>query len=102
MRGDCWAHAVTEAVESAYARATGNLFVLSQQQVTSCTPQVSTCFGCDGFYPKYAYDFIASKGANSSFGLVEEWWYSFTSWFGDSGECRTNRTKPIVPGAHAG
>ena len=34
--GDCWAHSVTEAIESSYAIATGQLFVLSQQQVSAC------------------------------------------------------------------
>ena len=94
MCGDCWSHAVTEAIESAYAQATGDLYVLSQQQLTSCVPAVQTCGGCDGFFPQYAYDFLIAKGQNASIGLVEEWYYSFTSWFGASGVCNTSKTKP--------
>eukprot|EP00672_Neobodo_designis_P021633 CAMPEP_0174850018 /NCGR_PEP_ID=MMETSP1114-20130205/18679_1 /TAXON_ID=312471 /ORGANISM="Neobodo designis, Strain CCAP 1951/1" /LENGTH=388 /DNA_ID=CAMNT_0016084441 /DNA_START=39 /DNA_END=1205 /DNA_ORIENTATION=+ len=94
MCGDCWAHAVTEAIESAYARATGDLYVLSQQQITSCVPPVQSCGGCDGFFPQYAYDFVIDKGANAPKGLVEEWYYSFTSWFGNTGTCNASKVDP--------
>jgi hypothetical protein len=96
--GDCWAHSVTEAIESSYARATGNLLVLSQQQVTSCTPQNNSCFGCGGSFPGLGYDYVAGGGATASFGLVEEWAYSFTSWQGDSGTCNATLTKPMADG----
>eukprot|EP00758_Cryptobia_borreli_P005922 Tbor_TRINITY_DN5011_c0_g5::TRINITY_DN5011_c0_g5_i1::g.14379::m.14379 len=41
--GSCWAHGAVEAIESMHAINTGNLFVLSTQQVTSCTPNPNHC-----------------------------------------------------------
>ena len=94
MCGDCWAHAVTEAVESAYARSTGNLLVLSQQQVTSCTANISGCYSCDGNLPRHAYDYLSRGGPDNTHGLVEEWRYPFTSWNGSMPACDVNRLTP--------
>jgi cathepsin L len=91
MCGDCWAHAVTEAIESAYAKATGNLLVLSQQQITSCTPAESSCWSCDGHYPRYAYEYAS----NAQY-IMEEWVYPFTSYNGSNPSC-TNQTNPPYP-----
>jgi len=91
MCGDCWAHAVTEAIESAYAKATGNLLVLSQQQITACTPAEGGCFGCDGFYPRYAYEY-----ASSTQYIMEEWVYPFESYLGGNQSC-SNMTNPPYP-----
>jgi hypothetical protein len=43
--GSCWAHAATESIETHVAIATGNLWVLSQQQISSCTPNPQQCGG---------------------------------------------------------
>ncbi|CUG93281.1 cathepsin-L cysteine peptidase, putative, partial [Bodo saltans] len=86
--GDCWAHAVTEAIESAYAIATGELFVLSQQQVTSCTPPLGTCYSCNGSYPSVAYDYVAENG------LTEEWIYPFESYNNTFPACKQH---PYLP-----
>lgn len=94
MCGDCWAHATTEAIESAFARKTGQLFVLSQQQVTSCTPMHYTCYSCNGSYPRLAYDYVAT----AEYGLVEEWVYPFASWTADFPVCNSTLTKPVIQG----
>lgn len=86
--GDCWAHAVTEAIESAYAIATGELYVLSQQQVTSCTPMVGSCYSCNGSFPSLGYDYVVENG------LTEEWIYPFESYNNSFPACKKN---PYIP-----
>lgn len=82
--GDCWAHSVTEEIESAYALMTGQLFVLSQQQVTACTPQVGQCYSCGGSYPSLGYDYAVENG------LTEEWIYPFEAYGGSNVACNAN------------
>jgi len=91
MCGDCWAHAVTETIESSYARKTGQLLVLSQQQITSCTPKEGSCWSCNGHYPRYAYEYASDAAA-----VLEEWIYPFTSYMGDNPQC-LNMTEPQYP-----
>jgi len=79
--GDCWAHSVTEAIESSYAIATGQLFTLSQQQVTACTPMYGSCYSCDGNYPVLAYEYAVENG------ITEEWIYPFASYNGTNVNC---------------
>jgi KDEL-tailed cysteine endopeptidase len=43
--GSCWSFSAVEAVESAYAIATGRLVVLSEQQLVSCSTENSGCSG---------------------------------------------------------
>lgn len=83
--GDCWAHAATETLESHYAIATGDLFVMSQQQVTACTPNPNQCGGtggCGGSIAELAYEYIITNG-----GITEEWQYPFTAGQGETGKC---------------
>ena len=80
--GDCWAHAATESIESSWAISTGQLFVLSQQQVTSCTPALGACYSCNGSFPSLAFDYIVEKG------ITEEWIYPFASYDGSFPECK--------------
>ena len=90
--GSCWAHAATESIESHVAIATGELFVLSQQQITSCTPNPQECGGsggCNGAIAELAFDYIKGKGQQ------QEWTYPYTSYHGDSGTCQTI-TEPVV------
>ncbi|EPY40149.1 cathepsin L [Angomonas deanei] len=92
--GSCWAHSAVEAIESHWAIATGNLHVLSQQQLTSCTPNPDHCGGsggCSGSVESLAFDYVKEAG-----GLVEEWLYPYTSYFGDSGTCKTISTFDVV------
>jgi cathepsin L len=79
--GDCWAHAVTEAIESSWALATGELFVLSQQQITACTPQLGSCYSCGGSFPDLGYEYAVANG------ITEEWIYPFESYNGSNVNC---------------
>lgn len=83
--GSCWAHSAVEAMESHWAIATGNLHVLSQQQVTACTPNPRHCGGnggCEGAIESLAFDYVAKAG-----GIQEEWAYPYTAFYGKSGTC---------------
>merc|ERR1711936_782862 len=74
--GSCWAFATTAMIESYAAIATGNLPVLSSQQVTSCTPNPLSCGGtggCMGSIPQLAYTYI------QLFGHASEDDYPYTS-----------------------
>ncbi|EPY25881.1 cathepsin L [Strigomonas culicis] len=85
--GSCWAHSAVEAIESHWALATGNLHVLSQQQITSCTPNPNHCGGtggCSGSVEQLAFAYIHDAG-----GIAEEWSYPYTSYYGDSGVCKS-------------
>lgn len=83
--GSCWAHAATESVESHYALSTGELYVLSQQQMTSCVDNSMQCGGtggCFGATAQVGWDYLTNVG-----GQTEEWMYGYTSYFGASGTC---------------
>jgi cathepsin L len=84
--GSCWAHSAVEAMESHWAIATGHLHVLSQQQVTACTPNPRHCGGtggCEGSIESLAYDYVAEAG-----GIQEEWAYPYSAFYGTTGECK--------------
>lgn len=57
--GSCWAFAATEVLESAYALKTGDLPVLSPQELVDCE---STSVGCSGGYPDHALQYIVEHG----------------------------------------
>lgn len=83
--GSCWAHASTETAESRFAIASGKLFVLSQEQVTSCTPNPDQCGGtggCNGATHELAFDYMTNAG-----GLQQEWSSPYTSYFGVTPQC---------------
>lgn len=83
--GSCWAHGTTEAVEAYWAAATGNLFVLSTQQLTACAPNPNSCGGtggCGGSIFQLAMDYIVSAGGQS-----EEWATPYTAFYGTTGAC---------------
>ncbi|KAG9405306.1 hypothetical protein AC1031_004414 [Aphanomyces cochlioides] len=54
--GACWAFSATGVAEMGHCIVTGNLYVLSEQQVTSCSTNGGSQ-GCDGGYPWYAIDY---------------------------------------------
>jgi cathepsin L len=63
--GSCWAFATAETTESALAIATGNLTILSPQNVVSCTPNPDHCGGtggCNGAIAELGFDYIKSNG----------------------------------------
>jgi cathepsin L len=93
MCGSCWAHAATESIETHTALATGKLFVLSQQQITSCTPNPNSCGGtggCAGATAELAFDYVVGAG-----GITEEWMYSYQSYFGVTPGCAFNASKTV-------
>jgi cathepsin L len=89
--GSCWAHGSTETMESYWAIATGNLFVLSQQQVTACAPNPKDCGGfggCQGSTAELAFEYVVGAG------LTQEWEYPYTAYYGTTGNC--SATAPAV------
>ena len=94
--GSCWAHAAIETLESHWALATGRLFDLSVQQVTSCSPNPRHCGGtggCGGSIAELAYEYLITSPS------TEEWQYPYTSYSGASGECKNaSEYKPVVKG----
>lgn len=93
MCGSCWAHGSTETVESYAAMATGDLFALSQQQVTACAPNPNDCGGtggCGGSIIELAWDYLIQAG-----GIAQEWTYPYTAYAGTTGTCAPSIT-PVV------
>lgn len=91
--GSCWAHAATENLESHWALRTGELFTLSQQQVTACAPNPNQCGGtggCLGSIAELAYAYLAEAG------VAQEWTYPYTAYFGTTGTCASTIHKTIV------
>jgi len=88
MCGSCWAFGAVESLESMHAIATGQLTVLSEQQVLDCTPNPEECGGtggCRGGTAELAYDKLKEIG-----GLSTEWTYPYISYFGKDFPCQKN------------
>ncbi len=77
--GSCWAFAAVGMIEALYAKKTGNLVDLSEQQLVSCTP--SPARGCDGAGVIEALKYIRDHG------LVTEVEYPYNA---EDGECLIN------------
>ena len=63
--GSCWAFAAVEQTESYLALATGNMTILSPQELLSCMPNPMGCGGtggCHGAIPEMAFQWIYSFG----------------------------------------
>jgi cathepsin L len=93
MCGSCWAHGSTENMETFWALATGDLYVLSQQQVTACAPNPNQCGGtggCGGSIAELAFDYVVNAG-----GIAQEWTYPYTAYSGTTGNCSASIT-PVV------
>ncbi|KAL7698023.1 cysteine proteinase [Lotmaria passim] len=92
--GSCWAHSAVEAMESHWAIATGKLHVLSQQQVTACTPNPRHCGGtggCEGSIEALAYEYVSGAG-----GIHEEWAYPYTAFYGETGACKDLAARTVA------
>jgi len=91
--GSCWTFGSAETVESFFAIATGQLPVLSEQQILDCTPNPNECGGtggCGGGTPELAYAQIIASG-----GLSSEWTYPYVSYGGQNfNTCR--QITPVV------
>lgn len=94
--GSCWSFATAETVESYFALATGQLAVLSEQQILDCTPNPQECGGtggCQGGTSEIAFEQIMTMG-----GLSSEWTYPYTSWSGNNYQCQsaTSAFSPVA------
>jgi len=90
MCGSCWTFGTTETIESFYAIATGQLPVLSEEQILDCTSNPDDCGGvggCGGGTGELAMAQIIEQG-----GIASEWVYPYTAYFGQTGVCHANTT----------
>ncbi|KAF0691732.1 Aste57867_17096 [Aphanomyces stellatus] len=85
--GSCWAFSATGVAEMGHCITTGQLFVLSEQQVTSCSTDGGSQ-GCDGGWPWYAIDYVAKTGLC----LDSDWPYT-SGGSGQTGSCSTSCSK---------
>jgi cathepsin L len=89
--GSCWAFSATETLESAVAIATGKLFVLSPQEIVSCSPNPDHCGGsggCQGSTQQLAFNYTMSAG------IVTESDYPYQ---GMTGTCSKSKSaKPVA------
>jgi len=84
--GSCWTFATAETVESYWAKSTGQLVDLSEQQILDCTPNPNDCGGtggCGGGTVELALDQIIKSG------LSTEWTYPYYSYYGNNQSCQT-------------
>ncbi|KAH6557975.1 hypothetical protein KP509_1Z083600 [Ceratopteris richardii] len=77
--GSCWTFSTTGALEAAYAQATGQTVLLSEQQLIDCAGGYNN-FGCNGGLPSQAFEYIRYNG-----GLDTEDSYPYTA---TDGECK--------------
>mmetsp|Transcript_31341 Transcript_31341/g.52878 ORF Transcript_31341/g.52878 Transcript_31341/m.52878 type:complete len:371 (+) Transcript_31341:46-1158(+) len=83
--GSCWAFASTAVIESHVALSSGLLFDLSVEQMAMCAPNPDACGGtggCEGATAEIAFDYVTGSS-----GLLEEYQYSYTSYYGEDFEC---------------
>jgi len=93
MCGSCWAHGATENLETYWAMSTGDLYVLSQQQITACAPNPDDCGGtggCGGSIVELAWDYVIGAG------ISQEWVYPYTAYSGTTGVCNPQQITPVV------
>lgn len=62
--GSCWTFSTTGATESAYAIATGQLVVLSEQNLLDCTTDLGE-MGCDGGLMDPGFQYIIAHGIDT-------------------------------------
>jgi len=86
--GSCWAFSATEQIETDVAMATGHLYTLSPQQITSCD---KTDLGCNGGNTETAYQYVEKAG------LESESSYPYKSGrTGRTGTCEYSKGKAVV------
>lgn len=87
--GSCWAFSATEQIESDYMRQVGKQYILSPQQVTSCTKYILGG-GCNGGFTENAFEYAEG-------GLETEANYPYTSGTaGITGSCKADSSKYVV------
>lgn len=87
--GSCWAFSATEQIESDTMRTLDETYILSPQQLVSCTPFPS--MGCNGGWTENAYKYVTSTG-----GIEQESDYPYTSMTGKTGTCAAESSKYVV------
>jgi cathepsin L len=81
--GSCWAFATAETIESQLGLLTGNMTILSPQDVCSCTPNPYHCGGtggCNGATAELGFTYVQSAGIATA----SDWPYTATT-----GTCNT-------------
>jgi len=87
--GSCWAFSATQAVETAFWKATNSLKVLAPQQMVSCD---DSDMGCNGGDTLAAYEYVENAG-----GLEEESDYPYKSGVSErSGRCKSDSSEYSV------
>jgi len=84
--GSCWTFATVETIESYHALLTGDLPVLSEQQILDCTPNPQECGGtggCMGGTSELALAHLIKMGG----GIASEWTYPYKSYNGAKFNC---------------
>jgi len=86
--GSCWSFSTTGSLEGAYKIKHGSLPSYSEQQLVDCCGSKGfQCQGCNGAWPEWALNYIASAG------IVSESSYPYT---GTVGACRTTAGTKIL------
>ena len=85
--GSCWAFSATENIEGQYARKSGTLVSLSEQELVSCDKVDG---GCSGGLMKDAMTWVKKNG------LTSEKTYPYKSGDGEDGNCSKKKEKKIV------
>eukprot|EP00250_Pteridium_aquilinum_P002357 c12555_g1_i2 orf=190-1305(+) len=80
--GSCWTFSTTGALEAAHAQATGQMVLLSEQQLIDCAGGYNN-FGCNGGLPSQAFEYIRFNG-----GLDTEDAYPYKA---QDGACQYNQ-----------
>lgn len=86
--GSCWAFSAVQALESAWAIATGELVNLSEQELVDCSVYYGN-LGCNGGYMNAAWDYAEAKG-----GLASQKEYPYTAKDGTCQEVKERLTTP--------
>ena len=87
--GSCWAFSATEQIESDVMRTLKETYILSPQQLVSCTPFPS--MGCNGGWTENAYKYVEKAG-----GIEQESDYPYSSQTGKTGTCQADPSKYVV------
>jgi len=89
--GSCWAFSVTEQIESDWLREGNSQYILSPQQVSSCTKYwIPGVGGCAGGKPETGYKYAED-------GIEQDIDYPYTSGAaGVTGTCTADKSKFVV------
>jgi len=85
--GSCWTFSTTGVVEAHFAKATGNLVSLSEQQLVDCAGDFQN-HGCQGGLPSQAMEYIRYRG-----GLEKEVDYPYK---GKNQRCNSQESKAVA------